>query len=162
MLGAPPEDAPPLDPIISSGGYVAPLPDRRWLVGSTYLGDEELEGRTERDARDQLREHVGRITPAVERTTSVDVWRGTRTHLTDDHLPTVGDVPGYHGRVFVLGALGSKGLLRAPLLASRLAESLLVSPAQKYENSSLSRLSDMRWFSPRLTQSEPGLEADRG
>jgi tRNA 5-methylaminomethyl-2-thiouridine biosynthesis bifunctional protein len=107
---------------VDGGGHVAPRPDGLWIGGSTYQRPARWEGDAADDARAELalRARLARLVPAMAQARCVRVWRGCRTSVGAQKAPLAGPVPGHAG-LWVLGALGSRGLFWAPWLAELLA-----------------------------------------
>ena len=103
---------------------MAPRADGAWAIGATYLRAEgdggDLPVRSDDEAAGALRALTSRLAPAVDEVTRERIWRGERHVLLDDRTPLCGALD--EAGLFVLGALGSKGLLWAPGLAGALAE----------------------------------------
>jgi glycine oxidase len=106
---------------LSGRGYV--VPDGNTLIlGSNY--DNNFDDLTpDADATAYIREKTARMVPGVDETEIVDVRAGVRVKYTDSTLPLLGPLP-RRDRLWTFTALGSKGLLTAPLLALALPEYL--------------------------------------
>lgn len=158
ILAAPPPASPELRVAISGGGHIAPTPSGRWCYGSTYLRAPEgardpraLEAFTRPEAEPlaHLTELIGRFWPAVAHATDRRIWRGRRAVFLTDRQPLAGPALG-HARLWVLGALGSKGLLWGAHLAERLAHAILAgAPVPAYAHTRRAGASP-RWRSPRV------------
>lgn len=160
VVDADPELA--LDVMISGGGHISPMPGcapNAWVMGSTYLRPDEShseldEGafvRDDEDAITQLREMVGTFYPPVHKAPVRQLWRGRRAVYTPDKHPLVGELQGSSG-VYVLGALGSKGLLWGPLAAHQLGQLLTDQGVPTFsEPCDGRRASRKAWLSPRIT-----------
>ena len=114
-------------PTLSGTGYVVPQPDGTLLAGSTYDHDfTDLEPTDE--GTQYILGNVGRMLPALADAEVLEARAGARVSPPGSHLPAVGPLPhssadGSHGgnaRVWVFTALGSRGLLTAPMLAREL------------------------------------------
>jgi len=107
------------DPLLplSGRGYV--VPDGNTLVlGSNY--DNNYDDLTpDPDATAYIREKTARMVPGVDETDILAVRAGVRVKHTDTNLPILGPLP-RRDRLWTFTALGSKGLLTAPLLAEAL------------------------------------------
>jgi len=101
-------------PPLSGRGYV--VPDETTLVlGSNYENDFDNLA-PDPDATVYIREKTARMVPSVDETAVVDVQAGVRVKHRDTNLPILGPLP-CRDRLWTFTALGSKGLLTAPLLA---------------------------------------------
>jgi glycine oxidase len=106
----------PLCPL-SGRGYVVPDGDTL-VLGSNY--DNDFDDLTpDPDATAYIREKTARMVPGVEETEILEVQAGVRVKHTDSNLPLLGPLP-RRDRLWTFTALGSKGLLSAPLLALEL------------------------------------------
>ena len=74
------------------------------------------------------------------------VWRGIRSVYHKDRLPIAGEVPQYRN-LFILGALGAKGLLWGPYTAKRLA-ALMIQKDLIPEQLSCNRIPIQKWHCP--------------
>lgn len=110
--------------VSASGSYLAPCEDRSWVVGATRLPPEAWETRRPEEAEEDLRERAARFSLKIGEGERREIWRGVRFTFVGDRLPLAGPVPGFEG-LFVLGALGSKGLLWGPWAAECLVAHLL-------------------------------------
>jgi glycine/D-amino acid oxidase-like deaminating enzyme len=113
-----------LEKFVNADSHVFQRPDHLWSVGSTYFPVEEWNTRDDDRVVERLLRGASREVPVLRECEVVGLWRGVRCVFGSDHRPLVGEVPGQPG-LFVIGALGSKGLLWAPFLARRLASNLL-------------------------------------
>ncbi|PQJ35864.1 glycine oxidase [Salinibacter sp. 10B] len=106
---------------LSGRGYV--VPDNEALVlGSNY--DNNFDDLTpDPQATAYIREKTARMVPGVDETPILDQQAGVRVKHTDTNLPLLGPMP-RRERIWTFTALGSKGLLTAPLLARRVPEYL--------------------------------------
>lgn len=141
-VARPPDDA-RLTCVINASGHVAPGPDGTWVAGSTYFSPEDFAERDDATARQELLERCARLTPALADAETVSIWRGVRAMYRGDNRPLVGSIPG-QPRLYVFGALGSKGLLRIPELANQLADHLL-DDAPIDERAETGRVKDEKW-----------------
>lgn len=126
----------PMDVMLSAGGHISQMPDiepATQVMGSSYLRPRQGHERSteadaffrhDEEAITQIKEMIGRFSSHVHDADVAQVWRGRRTVYLPDKHPLVGRVPTMHN-VFVLGALGSKGLLWAPLASTLLARHLI-------------------------------------
>ncbi|PSR02267.1 MAG: FAD-binding oxidoreductase [Bacteroidetes bacterium QS_8_68_28] len=111
---------------LSSNGYVVPQPggDGTLLAGSTYEHDfDDL--RPTDEGRRYILGKVSQMLPPLAEAEVVEARAGARVSPPGSHLPAVGPLPGGDGchdsrRIWVFTALGSRGLLTAPLLARAL------------------------------------------
>ena len=120
-----PESLPkPLLPL-SGRGYVVP-DDDTLILGSNY--DNNFDDLApDPNATDYIREKTARMVPGVDTTEVLEVRAGVRVKHTDTNLPILGPLP-RRDRLWTFTALGSKGLLTAPLLAEALS-TYLADPA---------------------------------
>jgi glycine/D-amino acid oxidase-like deaminating enzyme len=91
-------------------------------VGSTYEHDfKHLE--TDEDGLNYLKTKLEKTLPGwVEKSISVKQWSGVRVTV-QDRKPVIGAHPESNG-LYIIGALGSKGLLMARFLADMLIENI--------------------------------------
>lgn len=109
----------PLVPL-SGRGYVVPAADDTLVLGSNY--DNDFDDLTpDPDATAYIREKTGRMVPGVDHTEVLGVTAGVRVKHEATNLPILGPLPGRE-RIWTFTALGSKGLLTAPLLAQALPD----------------------------------------
>jgi len=106
----------PLLPL-SGRGYVVPDGDTL-VLGSNYDNNFDDLAPTA-DATAYIREKTARMVPGVDDTEILDERAGVRVKYKDSNLPLVGPLP-RRTRLWTFTALGSKGLLTAPLLAREL------------------------------------------
>jgi glycine oxidase len=117
---------------LSGSGYVVSPPgsDGTLLAGSTYDHDARHLRPTD-EGRRYILDHVRRMLPPLEAAEVLEAQAGARVSPPGSPLPAVGPLPGGcakghasslagDGRVWVFTALGSRGLLTAPLLARAL------------------------------------------
>jgi len=110
----------PLPPL-SGRGYVVPDGDTL-VLGSNY--DNNFDDLTpDPDATAYIREKTARMVPGVDETEVVGEQAGVRVKYSETNLPLLGPLP-RRDRLWTFTALGSKGLLTAPLLALDLHEYL--------------------------------------
>lgn len=128
----------PIDKAHFGSSHVYPAGGRT-AVGHTFLD----EPRPDDAAVGELRERAKGDGHTLGE--SISVWRGARSVVHPDRLPILTEI---HPNVFVLGALGAKGLLYAPYMAEALAAKIL-------EGRNLPP--EFRW--PRLVATEPDLGA---
>lgn len=111
----------PLLPL-SGRGYVVPDTDESLVLGSNY--DNNFDDLTpDPQATAYIREKTARMVPGVDETEVLDVQAGVRVKHEDTNLPLLGPLPDRE-RLWTFTALGSKGLLTAPLLARALPDYL--------------------------------------
>ena len=107
----------PLLPM-SGRGYVVPNPNGTLILGSSYDHDfDDLEPDPEQT--EYILNKTSNMLPGVTDAEVLGVTAGVRVKHEETNLPVVGPLPG-RDRVWTFTALGSKGLLTAPLLASKL------------------------------------------
>ena len=163
MLAHPPEGSAPLEGAISGGGHLAPHPDgAHWVLGATYLQPDESQGhapsdptffeRSEQEAIEDIMSLIARFVPSVRACEPRRVWRSRRAVFLTDRQAICGACPGAPG-VWLLGALGSKGLLWSPHLAHHLAGQIVGQHRDDHEIAGTSRLAPDRWRSPRIVSS---------
>ncbi len=111
----------PLLPL-SGRGYVVPDTDDTLVLGSNY--DNNFDDLTpDPDETAYIREKTARMLPGVDRTDILEAKAGVRVKHTESNLPLLGPMPD-RDRIWTFTALGSKGLLTAPLLARSLPDHL--------------------------------------
>lgn len=106
---------------LSGNGYVVPQPggDGTLLAGSTYEHDfSRLEPTDE--GRQYILGKVSQMLPPLAEAEVIEARAGARVSPPGSHLPALGPLPGSDGRAWVFTALGSRGLLTAPLLARKM------------------------------------------
>lgn len=109
----------PLLPL-SGRGYVVPAAEETLVLGSNY--DNDFDDLTpDPDATAYIREKTARMVSGVDQTEVLGVKAGARVKHESTNLPILGPMPGRE-RIWTFTALGSKGLLTAPLLAQELPE----------------------------------------
>lgn len=107
----------PLLPL-SGRGYVVPDTDETLVLGSNY--DNNFDDLSpDPQATAYIQEKTARMVPGLDETEVLDVRAGIRVKHENTNLPIVGPMPG-RNRIWTFTALGSKGLLTAPLLAQEL------------------------------------------
>ncbi len=115
----------PIDSSVSSMGYLAYMQHspNRVVVGSTYEHHySHLE--PDEEGKNKLLAKIEKTIPGLtDHITSIDQWAAIRVS-SQDHKPVVGDHPDYRN-LFIIGALGSKGLLMGHYLAKCLAERIV-------------------------------------
>jgi glycine oxidase len=106
---------------MSGRGYV--VPDGNSLVlGSNY--DNNYDDLTpDPDATTYIQEKTSNMIPGLEQADVLGVTAGARVMHTDTNQPLLGPLP-RRKRLWTFTALGSKGLLTAPLLALHLSNYL--------------------------------------
>ena len=105
-------------PGLSGNGYVVPHGDTL-RVGSTYEHDFTDLSPTE-EGKQYILSKVRQMLPALEGAEVLEARAGARVSPPSSHLPAVGPLPESGSQVWVFTALGSRGLLTAPLLAREL------------------------------------------
>ncbi len=113
-----------LSAFVNADAHLFARRDGLWGLGSTYFPTHDWDHRDDAQVTRQLLDAITPHVPAAAGLRVEALWRGVRAIFGSDHLPLAGPVPGQTG-LFVLGALGSKGLLFAPALAGQLATHLL-------------------------------------
>ncbi len=118
------EDQPQQGPtalVSAAGGYVSIEPGV-WACGATRWPVEQWSQRTDAQAAQDLTARARRLIPSWPHhdKAKARIWRGARWLFMGDRLPVVGQIP-HSPRVYVLGALGSRGLLWGPWSARCLA-----------------------------------------
>jgi len=111
-----PDGLGPLLPM-SGRGYIVPEGDTL-ILGSSYQHDFDDLSPSD-DATQYIQQKTAQMLPGVETAAVLDVQVGVRVYAPDSNLPIVGPLP-EHMRCWVFTALGSKGLLTAPLIADAL------------------------------------------
>ncbi len=142
-------------PVTAFGGYAAPLDDQKLLFGATYAPwDGEPIAPSPDDDRSNLA-MLARHAPGLAQAVNADALQGRASlrATTPDRAPYCGPVPDAdafrerfaglaHGRMdvdaapaplqdamFVLGGLGSRGLVWAPLLGEAMAADICGEPS---------------------------------
>jgi hypothetical protein len=108
--------------ISGSGFHAAPWDETHIIGGSTRWTDSPPYPTHE--ASGQLAVPMSALLPDHEPTPTLFSWRGVRAIHASDRLPIVGAVPG-GSHTWVLGGLGSKGLLWGPYAARLLVHAIL-------------------------------------
>ena len=112
---------PPLGQIFyrSGGGYVAPKQDGLTWIGTT---EEEVgfDDRPTTAARDHIMERTLPILPSLANA-HLELQTACLRPLSEDHMPILGQVPGWDGVVVATGA-GRKGILLGPVMARAAAD----------------------------------------
>lgn len=119
------EEPLPLKESISSMGYFAFNPENpnRLVAGSTYEHHYE-HLKTDEQGKEYLYGKLERTLPGFkDRPHSVSMWAGERVGLKD-HNPVIGRHPELKNR-YVIGGLGSKGMIYGRYLAEQLTGNLL-------------------------------------
>lgn len=108
----------PLMPM-SGRGYIVPNDDDNTLIlGSSYTHNfESLD--LDPAKTTYILEKTSAMLPGLETVEVLDVMAGVRVKTKTSNLPVVGALPG-RDRIWAFTALGSKGLLTAPLIARHL------------------------------------------
>ena len=115
----------PLHESISSMGYFAFMPSApyRLVVGSTYE-HSYIDLKTDKQGKEYLYKKLDRTLPGLSaRPHKTSMWSGERVSMKD-HKPAVGEHP-LRKNLYLLSALGSKGMIQGRYLASCLADSIL-------------------------------------
>ncbi len=120
-----PDGLGPLLPM-SGRGYIVPDGDTL-ILGSSYQHDFEDLSPSD-DATQYIQQKTAQMLPGVDAAAVLDVQVGVRVYAPGSNLPVVGPLP-EHTRCWAFTALGSKGLLTAPLIADALPR-YLADPAQ--------------------------------
>lgn len=102
---------------LSGQGYVVPEHDAL-VVGTSYEHDFTDLAPSDEQTR-QILAKASRILPVLKKATVLDATAGVRVTVPGTRLPMLGPLPG-RSRIWIFTALGSKGLLMAPLLARAL------------------------------------------
>lgn len=124
-----------LNRMLSAGGHISQMPScspHTQVLGSSYLrphdGQEphtdEAFYRPDSEAVEQVTQMIGRFFPPALTSPVQEIWRGRRAVYLPDKHPLVGDVPGAQN-LYVLGTLGSKGLLWGPFAAKQLVTKIM-------------------------------------
>ena len=125
------------DYAIAARGYLARLKDDEIVVGSTYEHDFQNR-KPEIETADLLQQKMERILPNLQgKSELIHQWAGVRCS-TPDHNPVIGRHPHKEG-LYVVGALGSKGMLHSGYLAKLLANHI-------FENHSLPKEVSIKRF----------------
>ena len=112
-----PEGLPDSLPPMSGRGYVVPDGDTL-VLGSNYDNDfDDLAPNP--DATVYIQEKTSKMIPGLAEADVLDETAGVRVKHTDTNQPLLGPLP-RRDRLWTFTALGSKGLLTAPLLALNL------------------------------------------
>jgi glycine/D-amino acid oxidase-like deaminating enzyme len=107
----------PLMPM-SGRGYIVPTERDRLILGSSYTHHfDSLDPDPEKTT--YILEKTSAMLPGLDAAEVVDVTAGVRVKTNTSNLPIVGALPGRE-RIWAFTALGSKGLLTAPLIAQSL------------------------------------------
>lgn len=107
-------------PPLSGRGYVVPDSDETLVLGSNYDHDfDDLA--PDPDATAYIQEKTAKMIPGLDEAEVLDVTTGVRVMHPDSSrdLPLLGPLP-RRSHIWTFTALGSKGLLTAPLLARAL------------------------------------------
>jgi len=119
------EDKLPFHHSVSSMGYFAfnPATPHRLVAGSTYEHHyNHLD--TDEDGEKYLYKKLERTFPGLaSKSHTKRMWAGERVSLSD-HKPVVGSHPDLKNR-YILGGLGSKGMIYSRYLADQLADLIL-------------------------------------
>lgn len=105
-------------PPLSGRGYVVPDSDGTLVLGSNY--DNNFDDLTpDPNATAYIQEKTNKMIPGLDRADVLGVTAGARVMHSETNRPLLGPLPN-RSRIWTFTALGSKGLLTAPLLAQRL------------------------------------------
>lgn len=133
-------------------GYVIPQPESRslWVGASFQPGDADTELRPSCDEENWLRwQQISGQDQSLDRQ-ALQQSRASLRYALPDYMPACGSLHGqeqFRG-LWYLGALGSKGLTLAPLLASTLVDLISGTPAP-LDRDLLSRLDPTRFGGQR-------------
>jgi len=112
------------------GGYAVPTPDGGVLFGATHdRGETASELRDADHARNQAALAKGRPELAARLADMPLHGRAAVRATTADHLPLAGPVPQAPAGLYVLGGLGGRGFVTAPLLAEHVVALMLEAPS---------------------------------
>ncbi|MEH0197798.1 tRNA (5-methylaminomethyl-2-thiouridine)(34)-methyltransferase MnmD [Caulobacter sp. CCNWLY153] len=112
------------------GGYAVPTPDGGVLFGATHdRGETASELRDADHARNQAALAKGRPELAARLADMPLHGRAAVRATTADHLPLAGAVPQAPAGLYVLGGLGGRGFVTAPLLAEHVVALMLEAPS---------------------------------
>ncbi|MFB6271810.1 MAG: NAD(P)/FAD-dependent oxidoreductase [Salinibacter sp.] len=112
-----PDGLPRTFPPMSGRGYVVPDGDTL-VLGSNYDNNYD-DLAPDPDATTYIREKTSKMIPGLDRSEVLDETAGVRVMHSETNLPLLGPLP-RRDRLWTFTALGSKGLLTAPLLARHL------------------------------------------
>jgi len=111
----------PLHPL-SGRGYIVPAADGTLILGSSYTHNfDALDPDPEETT--YILSKTAEMLPGLEQAEVLNVTSGVRVKHPDSNLPIVGPLPDRE-RIWTFTALGSKGLLTAPVIAGELYEYL--------------------------------------
>jgi glycine oxidase len=115
--------APPTRELLdSSQGALYPRPDNKVLLGAT-LEDVGFDKRVTLASVDQLVHQAVTLMPALKDATLVTAWTGLRPY-NHDHMPYLGQVPGWRGAYVATGHFRN-GILLAPVTGLLMKEMVL-------------------------------------
>jgi glycine oxidase len=115
--------APPTRELLdTSQGALYPRPDNKLLLGAT-LEDVGFDKRVTLKSVDQLVHQAVTLMPCLQDATLVTAWSGLRPY-THDHLPYLGQVPGWRGAYVATGHFRN-GILLAPVTGLLMKEMIL-------------------------------------
>jgi glycine/D-amino acid oxidase-like deaminating enzyme len=103
---------------MSGRGYIVPRDDGTLILGSSYTHHFDSLDPDPEETR-YILEKTSAMLPGLDTAEVLDVTAGVRVKTKTSNLPIVGALPGRE-RIWAFTALGSKGLLTAPLIASSL------------------------------------------
>ncbi|PEN14792.1 glycine oxidase [Longibacter salinarum] len=107
----------PLLPL-SGRGYIVPNDDGTLILGSSYTHNfDSLD--PDPDETAYILKKTSHMLPGLQEAEILGVTTGVRVKHANSNLPIVGPLPGRR-RIWTFTALGSKGLLTAPMLAHEL------------------------------------------
>jgi len=112
-----PKGLPDSLPPMSGRGYIVPDGDTL-VLGSNYDNNYD-DLAPDPDATAYIQEKTSKMIPGLAEADVLDETAGVRVKHTDTNQPLLGPLPS-RDRIWVFTALGSKGLLTAPLLALNL------------------------------------------
>jgi tRNA 5-methylaminomethyl-2-thiouridine biosynthesis bifunctional protein len=128
---------------LSSHGYLIPCGADRALAGPTFY--PEAQPRSPEWSIATIQHQLRAYVPWIEQAEVLNLWSGCRALVRHDREPLAGPVPGQIG-LFVLGALGAKGLLLMPRLATQLSLMLLEGQTESIPTAfSTRRLPEKHW-----------------
>jgi len=166
---------------IAGGAYAAPAPGGGAIVGATYVrGAGDADPAPDTAATGENLARLAALDPALAAAFAgaASSPRAARRAVTPDHAPLVGPAPDIDGygalfddlrfgrerdwprapvlqRVFILGGLGSRGLVTAPLAGELIAAMLSGAPLPM-ERAIVEALHPARFFIRDLRRAAPG------
>lgn len=103
---------------MSGRGYIVPNDDDTLILGSSYTHNFDTLDPDPAETT-YILEKTSAMLPGLETAEVLDVTSGVRVKTKTSNVPIVGALPG-RDRIWAFTALGSKGLLTAPLIARHL------------------------------------------